>query len=133
MPENQFVVFFDGVCNLCNDTVQFIIKRDPKNKFSFATLQSEKGQQTLVKLKFDTQSFDTFILLKKGKLYLKSTAACLLFKELSGLWPILYLFIIIPRPIRDCVYSVIAKNRYKWFGKKDHCMIPTPELKKRFI
>lgn len=130
----EHIVLFDGVCNFCNASVQFIIKRDPKAKFSFAALQSERGQELLAQNKLPMQHFDTIILAEGGKIYQKSTAALRIAKELSGMWPILYYAcILVPPFLRNAVYSLVAANRYKWFGKREACMLPTPEQRARFI
>jgi predicted DCC family thiol-disulfide oxidoreductase YuxK len=129
----QPVVLFDGVCNLCNGAVQFIIKHDKKNQFMFASLQSNQGQKLLAQYNFPIDELNSFILIEKGKAYTRSTGALKVAKKLNALWPLLYGFIILPTFIRDGVYKLVAKNRYKWFGKKDACMIPTPQLKARFL
>jgi predicted DCC family thiol-disulfide oxidoreductase YuxK len=127
------ILLFDGVCNLCNSSVNFIIDHDPKGRFKFAALQSEFGQKKLEELGFDQEEFDSLVLLSGDKVYKKSSAALRIAKKLSGLYPLLYVFIIIPPFIRHGVYDVIAKNRYKWWGKRDSCRMPTPELKARFV
>jgi len=127
------VILFDGVCNLCNGAVQFVIKRDNKNQFLFASLQSEEGKQILKELNFPANKMDSFFLVENGKVYDRSAAALKVVKKLSGLWSFLYGFIIVPKFMRDVVYNLIAKNRYQWFGRKDECMIPTPELKAKFL
>ncbi|WP_078556044.1 thiol-disulfide oxidoreductase DCC family protein [Bacillus alkalicellulosilyticus] len=127
------IVLFDGVCNMCNSLVTFLIKRDPEGMFQYAALQSDAGQKLLQQYGLPTNDFGSFILIKKGKFYTKSSAALHVLKELKGAWKLLYPLIIVPRPIRDFVYSLIAHNRYRLFGKKQECMIPTPELKKRFL
>ena len=131
--ENNPVILFDGVCNLCNGAVQFVIKHDANKQFRFASLQSEFGQKILLKNGFDTESLKSFILIENNKIYTKSTAALRVAKKLNAGWPLLYGFIIIPSFIRNGVYNFIAKNRYKWFGKQDACWMPTPDLKSRFI
>ncbi|WP_323757774.1 thiol-disulfide oxidoreductase DCC family protein [Roseivirga sp.] len=133
--ENQEhdILLFDGVCNLCNSSVNFIIDRDPKKHFKFAALQSDFGQTKLKELGFNQEEFDSLVLLSNGKIYRKSSAALRIAKKLKGLWPFLYIFIIIPPFIRHGVYDIIGKNRYKWFGKQDSCRMPTPELKQRFV
>ena len=125
------IIFFDGVCNLCNGAVQFIIKRDPKAKFKFAPLQSTQAEQILTEELRDT--LDSIVFYDKGKEYTKSTAALHIAKELSGPWRLFLVFKILPKRFRDWVYDLIAKKRYKWFGKRDSCMLPTPELKNRFL
>lgn len=126
------VILFDGVCNLCNSSVQFVIKHDPKKKFRFASIQGDYGQQVLKKFHLPPDSLNSFILLEDNQIYTHSTGALKVAKQLSGAWPMLYAFIIIPPFIRNAVYQFIAKNRYKWFGKKETCAIPSPELKALF-
>lgn len=130
---HQPLVFFDGVCNLCNSSVNYFIKKDRKNKLKFASLQSDAAKKIL--LHFGVQKIDlkSIIVLNNGKLYSKSSAIIEILRELGGIYKILLIFWIIPKPIRDFVYQFIADNRYKWFGKKETCMIPTPELKEKFI
>tara|TARA_Y100000588_G_scaffold290336_1_gene309176 strand:+ start:179 stop:568 length:390 start_codon:yes stop_codon:yes gene_type:complete len=127
------VLLFDGVCNLCNGAVNFIIDHDPKGHFKFAALQSDFGQEKLKALGYSQQNFDSLVLLSGDKVYKKSSAALRIAKKLSGLYPLLYVFIIIPPFIRHGVYDIIAKNRYKWWGKRDSCRMPTPELRARFV
>ena len=126
------VLLFDGVCNLCTGSVQFIIKRDPTKKFRFASLQSEFGQQVLAQHQLNTDTFDSLVLLEDGKIHQRSTAALRIARQLSGAWPMLYAFIIVPAFIRNAVYNFIARNRYKWFGKKEACWLPTPDLQALF-
>jgi len=124
---------FDGVCNLCNSSVNFIIDRDKKNVFKFAAMQSDAGQRLLKEFSLSPDEFHSVILVDGDKYYTKSTAALKIVKELGLLWSLLYIFIIFPAPVRDFFYNIIANNRYKWFGKKDSCRIPTPELKEKFL
>ena len=131
--EIKGIILFDGVCNFCDHTVNFIIKRDTEERFLFASLQSEAGQNLLKKFHLSTEHFDSFIYVKSEKYYIKSTAALHIAKDLRKWWQLLYVLVIIPRPIRDRCYDWIAKNRYKWFGKKQECTIPTPEIRKRFL
>ena len=131
--ENQDILLFDGVCNLCNSSVNFIIDHDPHNHFRFAALQSEFGQKKLVELGYDNEAFDSLVLLSEDQVYKKSSAALRIAKKLNGLCPVLYIFIIIPPFIRHGVYDIIARNRYKWWGKQDSCRVPTPELRSRFM
>lgn len=128
--KNQPVILFDGVCNLCQSSVQFIIKRDKKAKFKFAALQSEAGQKLLKG--HTAPGLDSVILVENDKVYTHSSAALRIAKGLDGLWPMLYVFVIIPRPLRNWLYNWVAANRYRWFGKQESCMMPTPELKSRF-
>lgn len=127
------VILFDGVCNYCNAMINFIIKQDKKKKYLFATLQSNAGQKILQQWHLPVDSFESFLILDKGKLYSKSTAALRLYNQLPWYWKWTQLFWIFPRFFRDGIYNIIAKNRYKWFGKKDECMVPTPELRERFL
>jgi predicted DCC family thiol-disulfide oxidoreductase YuxK len=127
------IILFDGICNLCNGAVQFVIKHDPEGKFLFASLQSEAGQEVLKQYNLPAGNFNSFILVQNEKIYNKSTAALKVARQMKGAWSWLYIFIVIPKFIRDAVYTWIAQNRYKWFGKKDTCMLPSPELKTRFL
>lgn len=128
------IVLFDGECNFCDASVQFIIKRDPKGIFSFASLQSDVGQQ-LVKEYHVPEKIDSLVLIdaENHTFYIKSSAALHICKNLSGLWKTFYIFKGVPRLIRDQVYDFIARNRIKWFGKKDQCTLPSPEIRKRFL
>jgi predicted DCC family thiol-disulfide oxidoreductase YuxK len=127
------IILFDGVCNLCNGAVQFVIKRDNRNQFLFASLQSHEGIEILSEHNLPSKRMNSFFLVENGKVYDKSTAALRVLKKMKGLWPLCYIFIIVPKFIRDGVYDWIAKHRYQWFGRKDECMIPTPELKAKFL
>lgn len=130
---NQPVLLFDGVCNLCNGAVQFIIQRDPEGRFRFASLQSDAAARLLNQFPEAPRDISTIVLIEKGKMYTRSDAALRAARHLPGLWPALYALIIIPRPVRNAVYDWIARNRYRWFGKKDRCMLPTPDLRGRFL
>ena len=127
------VILFDGVCNFCNGAVNFIIQRDKKSLIKFAALQSEAGRKLLQRFNLPTDELSSIILIEDGNVFTQSSAALKLCKYLTGLWPLMYGFIIVPLFIRDGIYKWIAKNRYKWFGKKDHCMIPTQEVRTRFL
>ncbi len=127
------IILFDGVCNLCNSSINFVIKRDSANLYKFTALQEAPGIGLLKQYGINTLDTDSIILIENGKAYTESSAALRVAKGLSGVWPVLYGFIIIPKWIRNAVYDYIAKNRYKWYGKKDSCMIPTPELKNKFL
>jgi len=134
LPEQTHpVILFDGVCNLCSGVVQFIIKHDSKKQFRFASLQSKFGEDVMKHFGLPIDQFNSFILLENGKIYTRSTGALKVAKKLNGLYPLLYAFIIVPRFIRDTVYNLIARKRYKWFGKKETCWIPIPELQNLFI
>ncbi len=127
------ILLFDGVCNLCNRFVQFTIRRDPKGKFKFAPLQSEIGQSLLEKCKLPKDEFRSFVLVQGERYFLRSTAALKVLRELGGVWKLFYIFIIIPKPLRDFLYGIISKSRYRVFGKRDSCMIPTPDISQRFL
>lgn len=129
----QPVVLFDGVCNLCNATVNFIIERDPKGRLRLGSLQSEPGQKLLERFDLPHDNFDTFILIEGGRAYTQSTAALRVSRLLRFPWPLFYGLILIPRPLRDRMYSVVARNRYRWFGQSATCRIPTGEERKRFL
>lgn len=130
---NSPIILFDGVCNLCNASVQFIINRDPKRHFMFATLQGKTAQSILGDAPLAGLDLNSVVLVENGKLYDRSTAALRIARKLSSGWPVFYAFIIVPQFIRDGIYNWIAKNRYKWFGKQESCMMPTPELKRLFL
>ena len=128
----ETVVLFDGVCNFCNGAVNFIIRHDPAKKFRFAPLQSEFGEQMRAKFGI-ADDVDSIILIENDKAYLHSTAALKVGKKLGFPWSIGYASIVLPSPIRDWFYKLFAKYRYKLFGKKEVCMIPTPDVKERFL
>lgn len=127
------VIVFDGVCKFCNAFVNFVMKRDSGELFKFGTLQSPPAQDILTQLHLSTRDYETFLLLENGKVFTKSTAALKILRCLDGLWPWLYAFIVIPRPLRDLVYSVIARHRYQWMGKSETCRVPSPKERARFI
>ena len=131
--DQQSIILFDGVCNLCNAAVQFVIKRDRKNQFVFASLQSGEGKKILAEHNFPGNEMHSFVLVENRKLYDRSTAALRVVKKLNGIWGLLFGLIIVPKFIRDGVYNIIARKRYQWFGRKDECMIPTPELRAKFL
>ena len=133
MINQKQIILFDGVCNFCNFWVNFVIKRDKKDLFRFASLQSEKAKELTSKCNIDTLKLDTFILLIEDKFYTKSTAALRVCKELSSPIKILFPLIIIPKFFRDFIYNMIAKNRYKFFGKRESCRVPTMEDKLKFL
>jgi len=127
------IILFDGVCNLCANSVRFIIRNDPNQHFRFASQQSDIGKELLTKYHIDVNKTDSLVLIEKGKIYQKSTAALRIAKQLSLAWSLMYAFIIVPTFIRNPIYDFIAANRYKWFGKKEACWIPTPALKNLFL
>ena len=126
-------IFFDGECNLCSGSVRFILKRDRQERFRFASLQGKSGQALLTANQFSKDHFDSFILLEDDKIYTRSSAALRVCKYLGGIWSLLYVFIVVPRFIRDGVYDFISRNRYAWFGKRETCWLPEPRWEKRFL
>lgn len=127
------IVLFDGVCNLCNSSVQFIIARDTKAYFRFASLQSELGKSLLSTHQLSPTSIDTIVLVKKEKVYVRSAAALEIAQHLDGAWRWLSVFRVLPLPLRDALYNFVARNRYRWFGKEESCWLPTPDLRERFL
>jgi predicted DCC family thiol-disulfide oxidoreductase YuxK len=126
------IVLFDGVCNFCSDSVNFIIRHDTENRFAFAPLQSGKGIELRAKYGID-DDIDSIVLIEDDRAFTKSTAALRIAKRLGGIWALAYAFIIVPRPVRDYLYELFARYRYRLFGKKDECMLPTPEVRARFL
>jgi len=133
VPTNNPIILFDGVCNFCNTAINFVLKQDKKGIFRFAPLQSEVGQRLLQEYNLSTKEFDSFVLIDNGKVYKKSAASLRVMNKLPWYWKEAQLLRIIPTALRDAIYDFIAKNRYKWFGKKEQCMIPTPEMRNRFL
>jgi predicted DCC family thiol-disulfide oxidoreductase YuxK len=134
MKEQKKIILFDGVCNLCNSSVLFVIKRDKKDIFRFSALQSTAGQALVKERGINTEEVDSIILIEPQiAYYTKSDAALKIAKSLSGGWPLLGIFLGLPKGFRDWVYDWVARNRYQWFGKKDSCMIPTEALKGKFL
>ena len=131
--EGHALVLFDGVCNLCNSSVNFIIDRDRAGYFKFAALQDETVEPLLTRFDLSTETMDSIVLVEEGTCYRESTAALRIARRLNGGWRLFYALIIVPRPVRDIVYRWIARNRYRWVGKRDTCRVPTPELKARFV
>ena len=127
------IVLFDGVCNFCNGTVNFIIDRDRADQFKFAPLQSDIGQELLKKHHIDSEQIDSVILIENDKAYMHSTAALRIAKRLPVPWAALYSFVVVPRPARDFFYKLFAKNRYRLFGRQDACKMPTPEIREKFL
>ena len=131
--QNHHIILFDGVCNFCNFWVNFIVKRDKEDTYQFAAMQSSSGQKLLQKFRLNTSDFDTFALIINNRYFTKSTAALIISKNLKSIIKLLYPLIILPEPIRDFFYDIIAKNRYKFFGKRDVCRIPTKEESDKFL
>jgi predicted DCC family thiol-disulfide oxidoreductase YuxK len=130
---NRSIILFDGVCNLCNRSVQFIIKRDPSGKFSFASLQSRTGKQLMNRFEGDAEDIYSILLIKNGILFDRSDALLEIAKDLNGAWPAFRVFRFLPKVFRDSLYKLIANNRYRLFGKQDSCLLPTADLRARFI
>ena len=131
--KKQPVILFDGVCNFCNSSVNVVIKNDKKGIILFAPMQTDAGQQLLKQYQLPVNDMQSFVFIENGIAYTRSTAALKVCRYLKNLWPLCYGFIIVPKFIRDGIYNWIAKNRYKWFGIRQQCMIPTPEIRARFI
>lgn len=133
LPKNKKIILFDGVCNFCNDVINKIIAKDTKNVFVFASLQSEIGQKILKHIGL-SNDLDTIVLYEPGiAYYVKSDAAIEIAKQIGGIYSLLRIGNLLPRRLRNLTYDYIARNRYKWYGKKDACMIPTPEMKAKFL
>lgn len=134
LPKDKKIILFDGVCNFCNDAVLKIIKYDRNHIFLFTSLQSDIGKEITTYLGVDTEKVDSIVLYEPSISYdIKSTAALKIMNDFGGLWKITQLFYIFPEPLRNIIYDFIAKNRYKWFGKKDACMIPSKEILEKFL
>jgi predicted DCC family thiol-disulfide oxidoreductase YuxK len=130
---SKHIILFDGVCNLCNGFMMFVYNRDPHAKFTFAWIQSKQGKQILEQLKMPTEEYDTIIYLKGGQPSYKSTAFLKIVNHLKFPWPVLWIGVIIPLFIRNWLYDLVARNRYKIFGKKNQCLLPTGDLRERFL
>ncbi len=131
--EQHPILLFDGICNLCNSSVQWVIEHDPGAKFRFASLQSEAGQALLRQHQLPTDELNTVVLVDAGRAYTRSDVPLQIVGKLGGAWSLLTVFRIVPRPLRNAVYDWIARNRYRWFGNKEACWLPTPDLKARFL
>ena len=127
------VVLFDGVCNLCNGFVQFVIARDPAGRFQFGALQSASARRLLEGHDAPDPLPDAIVLVEDGQIFTRSTAALRIARRLTFPWPLAGVFFAVPRPLRDWIYAIVARNRYRWFGRREQCMVPTPELRSRFI
>lgn len=131
--QERHIILFDGACNFCHDSVLFVIKHDPKQKFCFASVQSDVGQEIITYFDVPQVGEETFLLVKNNNCYFKTNASLEIAKDLDGLWPIFSWLKIIPRPLRDSCYNVFARNRYRLFGKKDKCVVPTKDTADRFL
>jgi predicted DCC family thiol-disulfide oxidoreductase YuxK len=127
------IMLFDGVCNLCNASVNFIIDHDPRNYFRFAALQSDVAAPYLARCDLPRDFLAGVVLVEGGRCFTRSTAALRIVRRLGGLWPLLYVLVAVPRPLRDAAYGWLIARRYRWFGKRDSCRVPTPELRGRFL
>lgn len=127
------VLLFDGVCNLCNSSVQWVLSHDHRGVFQFASLQSETGQELLRQHGLASENFDTVVLVESDRVFLRSDVPLEIVRRIGGFWGILYFFKIIPRSVRDALYNFVARNRYWWFGRRATCMLPKPEWKERFL
>ncbi len=127
------IILFDGICNFCNSRINFVMDRDRKQYYKFAANQSEAGRAVLAQYDITAEEIDTLIVIEEGKVYTHSTGALRIARHLGGAWPLLLVFLIVPRFIRDIVYRFIARNRYKWFGVREACRVPTPEERARFL
>jgi predicted DCC family thiol-disulfide oxidoreductase YuxK len=133
VPRDRPILLFDGVCNLCNGSIQFVIEHDDERRFRFAPLQSEVAERLLEDVGYEDYDFDSFVLVDGEDYYTKSTAALRVASELGGYWSLLGGFRVVPRPLRDAVYDLVATYRYLVFGKRESCMIPTPDVRERFL
>ncbi len=133
VPLDKPILLFDGVCNLCNTSVQTVIELDKNSQFRLASLQSEVGQMLLKKNNLPTKDLNTVVLIDKDNVYLRSDVPLEVMRQLGGGWQFFYIFKIVPRVIRDSVYNFIASNRYRWFGKEEACWLPSPEIRQRFL
>lgn len=127
------MLLFDGVCNLCNASVQWVLLRDPRGIFRFAALQSEAGQALLQQHGLNTVNFDTVVLVNQSGVLLRSDVPLEIVRQLGGFWQLLYVFKLVPRALRDVIYGWVARNRYRWWGKQESCMLPRAEWKGRFL
>ena len=131
--ESHAVVLFDGVCNLCNGFVQFVIPRDPRGYFRFAALQSPAAARLMAEAGVTPGAADSILLIDGGRAIVRSAAALRIARRLRFPWPLLYALIVVPRPIRDWVYDLVARNRLRWFGQRDQCLVPGPGIRERFL
>ena len=133
LTENHAVVLFDGVCNLCNGLVNFLVDHDQEAYFKLAALQSDEGKALLEKYGLSSEALDSLILIEEGQVYQRSSAALRIARRFGRAWTLLYALILVPPPVRDRIYDWVAENRYSWFGRRDQCRRPTPELEERFL
>jgi predicted DCC family thiol-disulfide oxidoreductase YuxK len=127
------LILYDGVCPFCTASVLFVIRRDPRKRFHFAALQSPLGRTLLARYRLPQDEFQTFVLITEDGHATRSTAALKVARELGGPWLLLYGFILVPAPIRDLVYRIVARHRYRWFGKRETCLVPSADIRDRFV
>ena len=133
MIDYNAIILFDGVCNFCNSSVNFIIKRDKKNFFKFAAIQSDFARNFFKHNNLKSEDIESIFLIEGNRFYRKSAAVLRIARHLKGFWKLFYVFIIIPPAARDLFYDIIARNRYRWFGKKESCMVPDERVRQKFI
>ncbi|MGG1554410.1 thiol-disulfide oxidoreductase DCC family protein [Paenibacillus ferrarius] len=131
--DDAAIILFDGLCNFCSGAVQFILRRDPRGRFRFASLQSDIGRRLLEEHGLPVDGLNTIVLIETGRAYTRSTAALRIARRLRGAWPLCYAAILIPSPLRNLGYAYVARNRYRWFGQAEHCMVPTTSDRARFL
>jgi predicted DCC family thiol-disulfide oxidoreductase YuxK len=131
--QDKTLILFDGICNFCNNTVNFVLKHDKKDRFRFAALQSDSGKKMLLQYGLDPGQSNSIVLIEDGKAYLRSSAALHIAKNLGGIWVLMMVFSLVPVFIRDGIYNWVSRNRYKWFGKRETCRIPDELTKRKFI
>jgi len=133
MADSTPIILFDGVCNFCNASINWIIRHDKRARFLFAPLQSPAGERLQREHGLDPTALDTMLLIEGGRVYLRSTSALRILRGLTFPYPLLYAFVIVPHHVRDFFYTAFANRRYRWFGKKDECTVPSPEVRERFL
>jgi predicted DCC family thiol-disulfide oxidoreductase YuxK len=133
MEDGHAIILFDGICNFCNRSVNWIIRHDPGGYFRFAPLQSEAGARLQEEFGLDASALDTLVLIEGGRTYVKSTAALRIVRRARSPWRVLYALIVVPPPVRDYAYDSFARRRYRWFGKRDECMAPSTAVRERFL
>ncbi len=131
--DGRAVILIDGECNVCESTVRFVVPRDPQGRFAFAAIQSETGQALLAEAGLPGDAIDTAVLFEGGRVFTRSTAVLRILRRLDGAWPLLRVLLLVPRPLRDAAYDAFAARRYAWFGRKDACLVPTPDIAARFL
>ena len=131
--DGRAIILIDAMFNVCESTVRFVVPRDPEGRFAFASLQSETGRALLEKAELPPDRIDTVVLFENGRTYLRSTAILRILRRLTGAWPLLRVLLLVPRPLRDAAYDAFAARRYRWFGKKETCLVPTPDIAARVL